>query len=100
MPAPIFPTCPDVLTDTARAPVRAAQRVAALGERWDRLDGPPEGEVIWREDGDSVRLTSDGWLVYLNGGKGGLYAKRLRVSPELVAAMQGGPGVGLRKVGA
>ncbi len=84
------PARPDVLTDHARAPFRAAQRVAALGEGWDRLDAPPEGEVIWRDDGDTVRLTPDGWLVYLNGGKGVLYAKRLRATPELVAAMRGG----------
>jgi hypothetical protein len=87
----------DVLTDTSRAPFRAAQRVAALGEGWTRLDTPPEGEVIWREDGDTVRLTPDGWLVYLNAGEGGFYAKRLRATTELIAAMRGGAGMKVRK---
>jgi hypothetical protein len=53
---------------------------------------PPESEVIWHVDGDTVRLTPDGWLVYLNGGKGGLYAKRLRATPELFASMKSGRG--------
>lgn len=65
--------------------------MAALGEGWVRLEAPPEGEVIWSEDGDTVRLTPDGWLVYLNGGKCGIYAKRLRATPELVAELPGGP---------
>ena len=79
MSSPLLPpSSPDVLTDPSRAPFRAAQRVAALGESCERLDAPPEGEVIWREDGDQVRLTPDEWLVYLNCGKAGLYAKRLR----------------------
>ena len=80
----------DVLTDPARAPWRAAQRVAALGDGWTQLGEPPDGEVIWREGGDQVRLTPDGWLVYLNGGKGSLYASRLRATPELVATMRAG----------
>ena len=67
--------------------------MAALGEGWVRVEAPPEGELIWREDGDQVRLTPDGWLVYLNGGKVGLYGSRLRATPELVAAMRGVPGV-------
>ncbi len=80
---------PDVLSDPARASKRAAQRVAALGEGWARRVSPPEGEVIWRESGDQVRLTPDGWLVNLNGGKAGLYASRLRATDELVAELQG-----------
>ena len=97
MRPPIPPLRPDVLTDPSSALFRAAHRVAALGEGWVRLDAPPEGEVIWREDGDTARLTPDGWLVYLNGGKGGLYAKRLRATPELVTTMRGGSGSKPRK---
>lgn len=59
---------------------------------WTQLEEPPEGEVLWREDRDTVRLTSDGWLVYLSGGKAGLYASRLRATPELVATMRAGRG--------
>jgi hypothetical protein len=77
------------LIDPVRAPFQAAQRVAAPGEGVDRLDAVPEGEVIWREDGDTVRLTPDGWLVYLNGGKAGLFGRRFRSTPELVATMRG-----------
>lgn len=80
------------LTDPARAAFRAAQRGAAYGEGWHLVDAPTEGEVIWRESGDTVRLTPDGWLVYLNDGKGGFYTKRLRATPELVGMMRGGPG--------
>ena len=91
------PPKPDFLTDPARAPWRAAQRVAALGDGWTQLEASPEGEVIWREDGDTVRLTPDGWLVYLNAGEGGFYAKRLRATTELIAAMRGGTGMKVRK---
>jgi len=95
------PTPPklDHLTDLARAPFRAAQRVAALSEGWEQIDAAPEGAVIWREDRDTVCLTPDRWLVYLSGGKAGLYAMRVRATPELVAAMRGGAGVRLRKGG-
>jgi hypothetical protein len=82
---------PDYLTDPARAAFRAAQEVTALGEGWFRLDAPLKGEAIWSEDGDTVRLMPDGWLVYLDSGKCGIYAKRLLATPELVAAMRGGP---------
>lgn len=89
MPADPFAPRPDYLTDPARAPFRAAQRVAALGEDMGRLEARPEGEVIWREAGDEVRLTLDGWLVYLNGGKAGTYGRRLRATAELVRVIRG-----------
>jgi hypothetical protein len=80
------PPKPDRLSDPV---YKAAQRIVALGEGWTHLTAPPEGKVLWREDGDEVRLTPDGWLVYLNGGKAGLYAKGLRATPDLVATMRG-----------
>lgn len=79
----------DFLTDPARAPFRAAQRVAALGEDLGRLDAMPEGEVIWREHGDEVVLTPDGWLVYLSVGQRSIYGRRLRATSDLVAAIRG-----------
>ncbi len=63
--------------------------MAALGHGWTQIDAPPEGEVLWREDGNAVRLTPDGWLVYRNGGEGGLLASRLRATRELMAALRG-----------
>ena len=36
-----------------------------------------------------VPTTPDGWLVYLNGDKGGFYAKQLHASPGQAAAMCG-----------
>lgn len=68
----------------------AAQHVAACGDRWSHVDAPPEGEVLWREDGDQVVLMLDGWLVYVGPAYTGFYTKRLRATPELVAAMRGG----------
>ena len=93
----------DYLTDPARAPWRAGQRVAALEDGWTQIDAPPEGEALWREDGkggDSVRLTPDGWLVYVGHGQGGFYTARLRATPELVAAMRGESGTKLRRTDA
>jgi hypothetical protein len=62
--------------------------VAAHGEGWTKICELPEGEVLWRGDSDQVRLTPDGWLVYLSGRKAGLYASRLRATPGLMAAMR------------
>lgn len=49
----------------------------------------PEGEVLWRGNGDPVWLTPGVWLVYLVHGKGCHYASQPRATPELVAAMRG-----------
>ena len=65
--------------------------MAALGEGWVQVEAPPEGEVIWSEAVDRVRLTPDGWLVYVNDGKAGLYTSQLRATPELVAMIRGSP---------
>ena len=59
-PAPAPPR-PDVLTDPVRVRFRVAQRVAALGEGWVRLDAPPEGEVIWCEAAASALPSGGGY---------------------------------------
>lgn len=50
---------------------------------------PPQGEVIWRDGNDTVRLTPDGWLVYVNPGQGCCYLKRHEATDELARALQG-----------
>ncbi len=85
------------MSDRLSDPVfRAAQRVAAHGEGWVQAGAPPAGEVLWREDGDSVRLTTDGWLMYVNSGKGVFYTSRLRATPEHIATLRG-PAPSVRK---
>ena len=64
------------LTDPARAPFRAAQRIAiAVGTAWVAVDARPEGKVVWREDQDCVILTPERRLVYVNGGGVHSYAR-------------------------
>jgi len=67
---------------------RAAQRIAATGDGWTQADTPPDGEVLWREDGDEVRLTPDGWLAYVNRGKGCVYVARVRATEAWVAELK------------
>ena len=76
---------PDFLT----APSGAAQRIAAFGEDMGQLARLPEGEIIWREEDDTVTLTQDGWLVWVNGGKAASYGRRQRATPDLVAELRG-----------
>ncbi len=81
-------TSSDYLRDPSRARFRAANALAAVGEKLT-LDTMPEGEVIWQEDGDSVTLTPDGWLVWVNPGKAVLWARRVRATAEQVAELRG-----------
>jgi hypothetical protein len=66
-----------------------ANRVAALGEDLGQIDRAPEGEVIWSEDGYTVTLTPDGWLVWVNRGKAALYGRRVRATAEWVGELRG-----------
>lgn len=84
------PPRPNFLTDPARAPWRAAQSIAASGKGWEQRPAAPEGEVVWREDGDAVVLTPDGWLVFVGHGTGCVYCKQVRATDELEAALRGG----------
>lgn len=77
------------LVSPERARFWAAQRVALTEGSWTKVRRPSDGEEIWRKDGDSVRLTLDGWLVYVTLRRAGAYAKRMRATAELVAAIRG-----------
>ena len=72
------------------AAFRAAHIIAAVGDDVGELDGLPEGEVVWQEDGDTVTLTPDGWLVWVSGGAA-TFGRRVRATPALLAELRGKP---------
>lgn len=76
--------------DPIPAAFRAAHIIAARGEDVGDLDGLPRGEVVWREDGDTVTLTLDGWLVWVSGGAA-TFGRRVRATPALLAELSGEP---------
>ena len=73
--------------DPMPAAFRAAHIIATHGEDVVELDGSPEGEVVWQEDGDTVTFTPDGWLVWVSGGAA-TFRRRMRATPALLAELR------------
>ena len=76
--------------DPIPAAYRAAHIIATHGEDVGEFEGPPEGEVVWQEDGDTVTFTPDGWLVWVSGGAA-TFGRRVRATPALLAELRGRP---------
>ncbi len=76
--------------DPVPAAFRAAHVIAANGDDVGELDGLPEGEIVWQEDGDTVTLTPDGWLVWVSGGAA-TFGRQVWATPALLAELRGHP---------
>lgn len=83
------PPPPDRLNDPA---FMAAQSIVIATKGREQAEAPPEGEVIYRDGPDTVRLTPDRWCVYINPGQGYYYLKRKGATDELVRALRGETG--------